>query len=123
MRMQPGWGVVARRRLLARDGMPGEPVADLPWESVYYLGDVSVPLSASQTFTVMSPLPLTMRLPSGLNATLVTWFLCPLRVSVSVPLSASQTFTVQSSLPLTMRLPSGLNATLVTLLLCPLRVS
>ena len=28
-------------------------------------------MSASQTFTVLSPLPLTMRLPSGLNATLL----------------------------------------------------
>ena len=44
-------------------------------------------------------LPLTMRLPSGLNATLVTSAVCPLRASVSVPLSASHTFTVLSQLP------------------------
>ena len=66
-----------------------------------------MPVSASHTFTVLSQLPLTMRLPSGLNATLLTRLVCPLRVSVSVPLSASHTFTVLSMLPLTMRLPSA----------------
>ena len=55
-----------------------------------------MPLSASHTFTVLSSLPLTMRLPSGLNATLLTQPVCPLRVRVSLPLSASQTFTVLS---------------------------
>ena len=56
-----------------------------------------------------------MRLPSGLNATLVTMSVCPLRERTSWPVAASHTFTVLSSLPLTMRLPSALNATLVTL--------
>ena len=36
-----------------------------------------MPLSASHTFTVLSPLPLTMRLPSGLNATLLTSLCVP----------------------------------------------
>ena len=63
-----------------------------------------------------------MRLPSGLNATLVTVSVCPLRERISWPLSASHTFTVLSWLPLTMRLPSGLNATLMTAPVCPLRV-
>ena len=63
-----------------------------------------------------------MRLPSGLNATLVTGSVCPLSVSISVPLSASHTLTVLSQLPLTMRLPSGLNDTLLTPSVCPLRV-
>ena len=73
------------------------------------------PVSASHTLTVLSPLPETMRVPSGLNATLLT------RSGVAVegcadrwPVSASHTLTVLSSLPETMRLPSGLNATLVT---------
>ena len=56
-----------------------------------------------------------MRLPSGLNATLVTQPVCPLRAGRSAaPVSASHTFTVLSPLPVAMRLPSGLNATLVT---------
>ena len=63
-----------------------------------------------------------MRLPSGLNDTLVTPPVCPLKVWISVPLSASHTLTVLSQLPLTMRLPSGLNDTLVTSSVWPLRV-
>ena len=39
---------------------------------------------------------MTMRLPSGLNATLVTPPVCPLRERSSWPLSASHTFTVLS---------------------------
>ena len=35
-------------------------------------------------------------MPSGLNATLVTPPVCPLRVSVSWPVAASHTFTVPS---------------------------
>ncbi len=68
-----------------------------------------MPLSASQTFTVLSQLPETMRLPSGLIATALTPSVWPLRERISVPLSASQTFTVLSQLAETMRLPSGLN--------------
>ena len=65
-----------------------------------------------------------MRLPSGLNATLVTTSVCPLRTRTSWPFSASHTFTVSSdtAVPETMRLPSGLNATLDTSSVCPLRV-
>jgi hypothetical protein len=58
-------------------------------------------------------------LPSGLNATLFTQSVCPLRERASWPVAASHTFTVLSQLPLTMRLPSGLNATLVTPAVCP----
>ena len=63
-----------------------------------------------------------MRLPSGLNATLLTQPVCPLRVRISWPVAASHTFTVLSQLPVAMRLPSGLNATLLTRPVCPLRV-
>jgi len=68
----------------------------------------------SQTFSVLSPLPLTIRFPSGLKLTLVTKSECPLSVSVSWPVWASQTFTVLSWLPLTIRFPSGLKLTLWT---------
>jgi hypothetical protein len=75
---------------------------------------VSCPVCASHTFTRPSPLPEAMRLPSGLNATLVTEPMCPLRVRVSCPVCASHTFTRPSPLPEAMRLPSELNATLRT---------
>jgi len=39
----------------------------------------------SQTFSVLSLLPLTIRFPSGLKLTLVTPLECPLRVSVPRP--------------------------------------
>src|SRR4051812_16410884 len=70
---------------------------------------------------ILSQLPETMRLPSGLNATLVTLFVCPLRVRTSFPVCASHTLAVLSELPERMRLPSGLHATLVTSLVWPLR--
>src|SRR5262249_54870369 len=80
------------------------------------------PVSATHTFTVLSSLPETIRLPSAENATLVTWLVCPLRVSSSCPVCASHTFTVLSSLPEAIRLPSAENATLQTALVCPWRV-
>ena len=60
-----------------------------------------------------------MRLPSGLNATLCTTFVCPFSSNWGVPVRASHTFAVWSQLPVTMRVPSGLNATLFTLAVCP----
>ncbi len=77
---------------------------------------------ASQTFTVLSSLPLANRFPSGLKATLQTLPVCPLRVRVSRPVAASHTYTVRSPLPLAIRLPSGQNATLPTQFLCPRKV-
>jgi hypothetical protein len=62
-----------------------------------------LPVLAFHTLAVPSSLPLTMRSPSGLIATLVTKSLCPLRVTSSLPDCPSQTFSVVSSLPLTMR--------------------
>ena len=59
-------------------------------------------------------------MPSGLNATLLTPPVCPLRVRVSCPVAASHTFTVPSQLAEASRLPSGLNATLETLVGVPL---
>ena len=72
----------------------------------------------SQTFSVLSLLPLTIRFPSGLKLTLKTAVECPLSVSVSWSVWASQTFSLLSSLPLTIRFPSSLTLTLVTPSVC-----
>ena len=70
------------------------------------------PVLLSHSRTVLSSLPETMRLPSGLNATLVTPCVWPISgAPMGWPVSASHSRTVLSSLPETMRLPSGLNAT------------
>ena len=56
--------------------------------------DVSWPLAASHTFSVPcnpSKLPLTIRRPSELNATLVTVLVCPFSVSDSCPVAARPT--------------------------------
>ena len=58
----------------------------------------TAPLLASQTFAVLSSLPVTIREPSGLNDAEVTGPVCPLSVRTSAPLRASQTFAVLSSL-------------------------
>ena len=78
--------------------------------------------AASQILTVPSPLAEASRLPSMLNATLVTPRVCPLSASVSCHVAVSHTFAVVSKLPEASRLPSELNAGLVTTLECPLRV-
>jgi len=54
---------------------------------------------ASQTFTVLSWLPLTIRFPSGLKLTLMTKYKCPVSVSVSWPVWAPQTFSVLPLVP------------------------
>ena len=59
-------------------------------------------------------MPVTIRVPSGLNATLHTISVCSLRVKASWPVTAFHNFAVQSSLPVTIRVPSGLKATLRT---------
>ena len=64
---------------------------------------------ASQTFAVLSALPVTIREPSGLNDAGQTSSVWPLRVRSWAPDVASQTFAVLSPLPVTIREPSGLN--------------
>ena len=60
-------------------------------------------------------LPETIRLPSGLNATLHTVSVWPVSGGpIGWPVAASHTRTVLSKLPETIRCPSGLNATLST---------
>ena len=64
--------------------------------------------AASQIRAVLSPLAVTMNLPSGLKAVELTLSLWPLNVGSSWPVAASQMRAVWSSLAVTMNLPSGL---------------
>ena len=59
-----------------------------------------------------SLLPVTIRVPSGLNDTLDTVSVWPFSSSKGVPVRASHTFAVRSRLPVAIRVPSGLNDTL-----------
>ena len=62
---------------------------------------------------MLSPDAVTMRLPSGLNAALITASVWPESGSpICLPLSASHSRAVLSQDAVTMRLPSGLNAAL-----------
>ena len=54
------------------------------------------PVRASHTFAVWSALPVTIRVPSGLNATLAHRPVCPFSSSRGVPVRASHTFAVLS---------------------------
>ncbi len=78
-----------------------------------------VPHLRRRQVTVNTPPPVTIRVPSGLNATLLTALVCPVSSSSGVPVRASHTFAVWSRLPVTIRVPSGLNATLFTAPVCP----
>jgi hypothetical protein len=74
-------------------------------------------LTASHSWTVASAEPDTIRVPSGLNATLVTCLLLPLIGSpIGCPVAVSHSRIVESIEPEAIREPSGLNATLVTAL-------
>src|SRR5580700_3748976 len=66
--------------------------------------------------------PLTIHLPSGLNATLFTEPACPLSARNSRPDVASHTLALPSQVALATHLPSGLKATEYTKLVCPLSV-
>lgn len=65
----------------------------------------------SQTFSILSLLPPTIRFPSGLKHTLPIPSECPLRVSVSWSVPASQILIVRSALAEASRLPFGLKVT------------
>ena len=82
----------------------------------------SAPLCASQTFAVLSELPVTMREPSGLNDAESTRSGVPLEREDLGAARASQTFAVLSLLAVTMREPSGLNDAELTSSVCPLSV-
>src|SRR5918998_5169783 len=68
---------------------------------------IHLPVLTSHNFRVLSPLPLTIVLPSGLNATAQTDFVCPLKVR-QLPVLTSHSLTVESEFPLARSLPQGL---------------
>ena len=81
-----------------------------------------MPVRASHTFAVLSQLPVTIRVPSGLNATLDTPVRVPLQVSEARARSRVPHLRRLVVLPVTMRVPSGLNDTLITQSRVPLEV-
>ncbi len=82
---------------------------------------MQMPTSRSQTATVLSNDPETMRRPSWLTPEFTDRW-CSVIWWIRVPASRSQTATVLSSDPETMRSPSGLTATDVTQCSCPVRL-
>ena len=72
--------------------------------------------------TVLSIPPLASVTPSGLNATLLTGAVCPVRVAMCAPVAIFQSRMVLSSPPLARINPSGLKATLHTIDVCPTNV-
>jgi len=75
---------------------------------------MGLPVSASQSRTVLSHDAVTMRRPSGLKAALVTVSSWPFSGSpMGLPASAFQSRTVLSHDAVTMRRPSGLKAAAV----------
>ena len=83
------------------------------------LGD-EAPVSARQIRAVWSTDAVTTRLPSSLNAAVVTVPVCPLSSATRDPVSARQIRAVLSRDAVAMRLPSLLNAALLTHSVCPL---
>ena len=63
---------------------------------------------------VLSRLPDRTNLPSGENATHVTWSICPLKVEISLPAGISHSLTDISQPPDAAFLPSGEKATAAT---------
>src|SRR6476661_6054950 len=77
----------------------------------------------SQSRTVPSRLPEASRVPSGENATVYTFPVCPRRVVSSCPVAASQSLIVWSCEPVARMAPSGEKATAATQPSCPSRVA
>src|SRR5687768_13988459 len=77
------------------------------------------PVSASQTFSVLSHEPDTIVRPSAEMTTLATGSICPWSVCRQAPDWASQTLTVLSHEPETIVRPSAERATLLTGPVCP----
>jgi hypothetical protein len=69
--------------------------------------------------TVLSRLPETTYLPSGVTATLLTPLSCPVNRRTSCPVARSHKRTVKSPLPETTYWPSGVTATLQTGMVVP----
>lgn len=72
----------------------------------------SLPLLRFQSRAVPSMLAVSIDLPSGENATLVTPPVCPLKIRTRRPTRTSHSRAVQSLLPVSAYLPSGEKATL-----------
>ena len=82
----------------------------------------NIPVIASHTFTVLSPDPEQIFVPTTLKATDVTQPVCPCKVVDNIPVIASHTFTVLSPDPEQIFVPSALKATDVTYAVCPCMV-
>ena len=78
---------------------------------------------ASQMRAVLSFPAVMTREPSGLNAALLTWSVCPESVASTAPVLASHTRAVLSQDAVTMRPPSGLNQAPFTQDPCPDKLS
>jgi hypothetical protein len=73
-----------------------------------------LPVAALHTRAVLSELAVTIRVPSGLNAALLTDALCSRGLLRGLPVAALHTRAVLSELAVTIRVPSGLNVALTT---------
>ena len=95
-------------------GVPG-PVAPLPPPGPSFLFPLGTfnPLT-SQNFNVLSKLPLTSPLPSGVKATLYTLSRCPRSRSTRTPVATSHIRTTVSREPAATNCPLGEMATEVT---------
>ena len=79
-------------------------------------------MAKSQSFTVLSKLPLAIVFPSGLMATDQTALLCSVRVYTIFWVDKSHNFMVESVLPLTKYFPLAVIAKLVTQLSWEVRI-
>src|SRR5579872_689489 len=85
---------------------------------------VHLPMSISNSFTVLPPFPTASVLPLGLNANDTTQYSATfVRVLVFLPVDRSQNLIELSPLPEARDLPSGLKARDTTTSVCPLSVA
>ena len=82
-----------------------------------------LPVTESQIRTVLSKLPLAIKMPSGEKATDMMLFVCPARFLMVVADATFQMRKILSSPPLAILLPSEEKATDLTELVCPLSES
>jgi hypothetical protein len=79
---------------------------------------IACPVTASQSFAVISQLPDRRRVPSGENATEETELACPSMVRMGRPVATSHSLSVLSLPPDSARVPSGESATDKTQSVC-----
>ena len=112
LRIPDARGVVTRRRhhpLAVAAERRGQYDAGMAFQDGDLLAALRIPDARGVVVDAV-----TTRLPSPLNAALVTESVWPFRTAISLPLSASQMRAVLSSDAVTTRLPSPLNAALNT---------